>query len=143
VTVSRRKTRVPRPGTPIHGTKEAGMSIPVTIGFDPTSHAFTIPETVTAPPGTDRLVFRRDGHHPGWTFFGIAIWPQNAPEPTQPGDVCAPFNDPPPQVQAHSMVVVDNNPGGTDATFGYRVWVTDSSDNQRYSSDPQILNKGG
>jgi hypothetical protein len=118
------------------------MSIPVTIGFDPATHAFAMPASPTqAPPGTDRIIFRRDGKHPGWAFFGIAIWPPSGVEPSQPGDICPPFREE--QVEAHSIKVVDSNPGGADVTFNYKIWVTDSSDNRQYSSDPQILNKGG
>jgi hypothetical protein len=40
-------------------------------------------------------------------------------------------------------VIIDNNPRTGAATFNSKVWVTDANDGQRYSSDPQILNKGG
>jgi hypothetical protein len=117
----------------------------VTIDFDPTSSTFQNVPTVQVPQGTERLHFVRNAHHPGWNFFGIAIWPgSDKPTPApQPGDVCAPFNTPAPRVQDHGIVVVDTNPGQQNLTYGYMIWVTKPNSSQTYSSDPQIINKGG
>ena len=123
----------------------------VEIGFNPESNEFTSTPTVKVPRGTERLHFVRDGKHPGWDFVGVAIWPESDPRrptrpdpPPLPGGVCAPFNDPPPRLHLHGIVVVDTNPGQPGATYySYQVWVVKPGSSQTYSNAPEIINKGG
>jgi hypothetical protein len=115
------------------------------IGFNPTTKTFASMPQVEVPPGTETLRFVRQGKHPGWTFFSIAIWPGRTKPtpPPQPGQVCAPFNTPSPQIKDHHIVVVDTNPGGGETIYSYMIWVTPANSTQHYSSDPEIINKGG